>query len=230
MIGYLEILGAVSIWAFFNGILVNGIKTSGVGVGTWTALIGILSFGITFIFGQGIGGLSNHQLIMLTLLGTFAALNNACYYTALKISIPNAALFHYLAPLLIIFWVFSFEIFRQPITQTAIMAVLLGLIGVIWLVRPNLKEGNKRLIFLGIFSAIFYSLEIVLSGYVSTTLAVPSDVSAFSKLLFQALVMPMAGIALGESIRVKEPREWIKIIAGGILLYISFFIVRVPKQ
>ena len=40
--GYLQILGAVSIWAFFNGVLVKGIKTSGVGVGMWTGIIGVI--------------------------------------------------------------------------------------------------------------------------------------------------------------------------------------------
>jgi drug/metabolite transporter (DMT)-like permease len=222
MMGYLQVLGAVSIWAFFNGILVNGIKTSGVGVGTWTALVGIVTFSITFALSGIPSGLSTHHLMMLALLGIFAALNNSCYYTALKISIPNAALFHYLAPLLVIFWVLSFEIFRQPITQLAIIAVLVGLIGVFWLVGPNIREGNKRLVILGFASAIFYSLELVLSGYVSKNLGVSSNVSAFTKLLFQAMVMPLIGLALGESIRVSSSKEWPKIIAGGALLYISF--------
>jgi len=220
--GYLQVLGAVSIWAFFNGILVNGIKTSGVGVGTWTALVGIITFCITFAFGEIPGELPAYHLMMLASLGIFAALNNSCYYTALKISIPNAALFHYLAPLLVIFWVLSFPIFNQPITQLAVIAVLIGLIGVFWLVGPNLREGNKRLVILGFASAIFYSLELVLSGYVSKTLGVSSDISAFTKLLFQAMVMPLAGLILGESVRVRDLKEWPKIIAGGALLYISF--------
>lgn len=222
MTGYFEILGAVSIWAFFNGILINGIKTSGVGVGTWTALIGIVTFSITFLF-SGIPSLPPaYSLLMLTLLGISAALNNSCYYTALKISIPNAALFHYLAPLLVVFWALSFPIFYQPITGAAILAVLGGLIGIIWLVGPNLKEGNGRLVLLGAASAFFYSLEIVLSGYISKTLGVPPDISAFTKLSFQALVMPIAGVALGDSIKVRDSKEWPKIIVGGALLYVSF--------
>ena len=74
--GYLQVLGAVSIWAFFNGILVNGIKTSGVGVGTWTALVGIITFCITFAFGEIPGELPAYHLMMLASLGIFAALNN----------------------------------------------------------------------------------------------------------------------------------------------------------
>ena len=223
--GYIEVLGAVTIWAVFNGILVKGIKTSGVGVGTWTAVFGILAFLISFA-GQSDKSSSfdpePFSVAMLICLGIFAALNNACYYTALKISIPNAALFHYLAPLLVIFWASSFEIFYQPITQASILAILIGLVGIVWLIGPNLKEGNKKLVMLGALSAIFYSLEIVFSGYVSQGLHIPSDVSAFTKLLFQALVMPIAGIALGDSVKVHHSREWPKIIAGGALLYLSF--------
>src|SRR3989338_2638147 len=219
MTGYLEILGAVLIWAFFNGVLVKGIRTSGVGVGIWTGLIGVVVFISTLNY-RFLFSLNKSQLIGLAALSMFAALNNSCYYTALKISIPNAALFHYLAPLLVIFWVLSFPIFNQPITQLAVIAVLIGLIGVFWLVGPNLREGNKRLVILGFASAIFYSLELVLSGYVSKTLGVSSDISAFTKLLFQAMVMPLAGLILGESVRVRDLKEWPKIIAGGALLYI----------
>ncbi len=223
MVGYLEVLAAVSIWAFFNGILVNGIKTSGVGVGTWTALIGIVTFGLTFIFsGNPFGGLSNHQLFALALMGVFAALNNSCYYTALKISIPNAALFHYLAPLLVIFWALAFPVFYQPVTWAGILGLAIGFAGVAWIIRPSVKDGNKRLVILGLCSAIFYSLEIVLTGLVSKNLHVPSDVSAFTKLIFQAMVMPMAGLVLGDSVKVRDNKEWPKIIAGGVLLYLSF--------
>lgn len=225
MAGYLAVLGAVSIWAFFNGILVKGIKTSGVGVGTWTAIFGIVAFFISFVgkfeYDASIEP-DYYPLIILACLGISAALNNACYYTALKISIPNAALFHYLAPLLVIFWALSFAMFRQPIPQTAVIALFIGFIGVFWLVGPNFKEGNRKLVLLGLLSAFFYSLEIVLSGYVSNRLHIPSDVSAFTKLLFQALVMPIVGLALGDSIWIKDSREWPKIIAGGALLYLSF--------
>ncbi len=229
MVGYLEVLAAVSIWAFFNGILVNGIKTSGVGVGTWTALVGIATFGITFIFsGNPLGGLAGHQLIALAGLGIAAALNNSCYYTALKISIPNAALFHYLAPLLVIFWVI-FPIFYQPITGASMVALVIGFVGVAWIIGPNIRDGNKRLIILGFCSATFYSLEIVLSGLVSKKLNVSPDASAFTKLLFQALVMPIVGfmmpiVRIGprESVKVQDNKEWPKILIGGALLYLSF--------
>ena len=223
MTGYLEVLAAVSIWAIFNGIVVNGIKTSGVGVGMWTGLVGIGTFLIGFMMaGSPFSGLSAYQFVMLACLGITAGLNNSLYYTALKISIPNAALFHYLAPLMVIFWALLFPIFYQPASYASILAVLIGFVGIWWIVKPNLEDGNRRLIYLGLGSAIFYSLEIVFSGYVSNKLAVPPEASSFAKLLFQAITMPIVGMLLGDSVRVENSKEWPKIIAGGALLYLSF--------
>ena len=91
--GYLQVLGAVSIWAFFNGVLVKGIKTSGVGVGMWTGIVGV----IFCLIWQDIGLLNFKYFTWLALLGISAALNNSFNYTAIKISIPVALLFHYIA-------------------------------------------------------------------------------------------------------------------------------------
>ena len=226
MTGYLEILGAVSIWAFFNGVLVKGIKTSGIGVGTWTALAGICTFFATFlIYGSDpLATVTPLQAIFLLQLGIFAALNNSFYYTALKISLPVAALFHYLAPLLVIFWPFIFKGFYEPVWGVDVVAALIGAVGFYWLARSSFKEGNRKLVYLGIGSAIFYSLEIVYSGYVSNKLGVPAASSSFTKLAFQVLVMPIMAISLKESMAVRGRSEWLKIVAGGILLYFSFIL------
>src|SRR3989344_3442017 len=124
MISYFEILGAGLIWALFNGVLVKGIKTSGVGVGTWTALIGLTTFFVAFlIFGlDPLANVTQKQIIFLVWLGVFAALNNACYYTALKMSIPVAALFHYLAPLIVIVWPLALPIFYEPVEGSDMVA------------------------------------------------------------------------------------------------------------
>lgn len=222
--GYLEILGAVTIWAFFNGYLVKKIKASGVGVGTWTALVGVIIFSIAFLIYGIPGGLSRDAFLALALLGIFAALNNSLGYTAIKISIPIALLFHYLAPIFVPLWGLIFHAFYQPISLAAILAIVIALSGMILLAVPNVKEGNRKLLMLGLGSAIFYSLEIVFSGYLSKDLHVPAQVSAMTKLLFQASVMPIMALALGESLRVDNKSEWLKIIAGGALLCISFML------
>jgi drug/metabolite transporter (DMT)-like permease len=222
MIGYFEILGAVSIWAIFNGLLVKLIKTSGVGVGTWTAVVGIIIFSIAFILLGVPHELSSYQLIILSLLGIFAALNNSLGYTAIKISITMALLFHYLAPVFVPLWGLVFDIFYQPLGYVSISAIVIALLGMILLAVPNLREGNKKLILLGMGSAIFYSLEIVFSGYLSKDLHVPAEVSAFTKLIFQASVMPIMALLLNESLKVQDRADWLKIIAGGTLLCVSF--------
>lgn len=224
MIGYLEVLGAVSIWAIFNGVLVRGIKTSGVGVGTWTGLVGVIIFGIGFLFNGTLGELSDKSLLALTLLGIFAALNNSLGYTAIKISIPIALLFHYLAPVFVPIWGLAFNVFYQPINFADILAIIVALIGMFLLAVHNIKEGNRKLLILGLGSAVFYSLEIVFSGYISRDLLVPAQISAFTKLMFQTMVMPVMALILGESIRIGDRREWLKIITGGGLLCISFLL------
>ena len=82
MIGYLQVLGAVSIWAFFNGVLVKGIKTSGVGVGMWTGIFGAF-FCLIGIEGN-LGPVSPAQLLGLAgcLLAFFGFMERHVQYPA----------------------------------------------------------------------------------------------------------------------------------------------------
>ena len=225
MIGYLEVIGAVSIWAFFNGILVKNIKTSGAGVGMWTGLVGVLLFLASFVFGQTgspFGELTRPQIVALIYLGIFAALNNACYYTALKkTQVYNAALFHYFAPMLTIVWIYFIPQFRSAIYPIDLVVLVIGFLGVLWIATPNFK-GDRRWMYFASGSALFYSLELVFSSYVSGILNISPNTSSFFKLLFQAMIMPVAGLALREPLRVENSGEVKKLIFGGVLLYLSF--------
>lgn len=229
MIGYLAILGAVSIWAIFNGIIVKGIKTSGVGVGTWTSVFGVILFFTFFLMnGQELPHLSPGQVWGLIGLGTFAALNNACSYTGIKISMINTLLFHYLAPLLIPMWALTVPAFYSEIRTLDLVALFIGLCGMVWIGAPNF-HGNKKWMYFAVGSAFFYSLEIVFSGYVSNKLGVQANISALTKLSAQAMLMPIAGIILASrlpnidfTLRVKNKSEWPKLLIGGALLYLSF--------
>lgn len=222
MIGYFQILGAVSIWAFFNGVLVKWVKISGVGVGAWTGIVGMLMMAVMFLLSEIKLHLSYHQVIMIALLSLFAALNNACYYTAIKMAgVTNAALFHYLAPMLVIIWNLLIPQFYAPLSVFHVLALVLGLVGIVYIGAPNL-EGNKKWMYFGFGSASFYSLEVVFSGYVSNELRVPAEISSFGKLFGQALVMSAIAAAFNERLSVKNKNEWRKLILGGILLYISF--------
>jgi len=224
VIGYLEVLGAVSIWAFFNGILVKNIKTSGAGVGMWTGLVGVMLF-LAPILSQNInpfGELTRPQVVSLVYLGIFAALNNACFYTALKkTQVYNAALFHYFAPMLTIVWIYFIPQFRSAIYPIDLAVLLIGFLGVLWIAAPNFK-GDRLWMYFASGSAVFYSLEIVFSSYVSGTLNVSPNTSAFFKLLFQAMVMLVVGLIFREPLKIESRGEARKLIFGGILLYLSF--------
>lgn len=225
MIGYLEVLGAVSIWAFFNGILVKNVKTtSGAGVGMWTGLVGValfLSFNSSSVVREGFI-LTRYQVLTLVCLGVFAALNNACYYTALKKTrVYNAALFHYFAPMLTVVWVCFIPQFKSTIYPIDLAVLIIGFLGIFWIAVPNFK-GDCRWMYFASGSALFYSLELVLSGYVSGTLKISPNISAFFKLLFQAMIMPVAGLALREPLGVENRGEAKKLFFGGVLLYLSF--------
>ena len=73
-------------------------------------------------------------------------------------------------------------------------------------------------------SALFYSLELVFSSYLSDTLKVPSETSAFFKLFFQAIIMFLTGLVLREKLNIDNFREGRKLFFGGVLLYISFIL------
>jgi hypothetical protein len=208
MTGYFQVLGAVSIWAFFNGVLVKGIKTSGVGVGMWTGVFG--AFFCLIGIGGNLGPINAAQLLGLALLGGAAGLNNSFNYTAIKISIPVALLFHYLAPMLVIIWYFLIPPFYQPTNSKSLLAAGIGIIGMIYMAKPHLREGNRKLVIFGVASAIFYSLEIVLSGYVSSTLQVAANTSSLAKLLFQAMIMPIVGLGLKESVKITNRLKSLK--------------------
>src|SRR5207247_1997676 len=90
---------------------------------------------------------------------------NSFNYTAIKISLPVALLFHYLAPLLVIFWGLIFKVFAQPVTLVSVAALGVALAGMIYMARPHLKEGNRKLVFLGMASAFFYSLDLFWEGF-----------------------------------------------------------------
>ena len=222
MTGYLQILGAVAIWAFFNGVLVKWTRTSGLGVGAWTGFVGLVLMTVIFIVSDVHFSLSKYQIIMVVHLLVAAALNNACYYTAIKMAgVANAALFHYLAPMLVIVWNVLIPQFYAPVSVYHLFALLLGLAGIIYVGMPNLK-GSKLWMLFGLGSAVFYSLEIVLSGYVMGDLKVPVEIATFGKLFGQAVLMSVIALIANERLSVESRNDWRKLIWGGVLLYLSF--------
>lgn len=224
MIGYLQVLGAVLIWAVINGLIVKGIKTSGTGVGTWMSLVGVAIFGMVFWGVNPFSGMSGYQLKMLAILGLSAALNNGLFYTALKMTyVYNASLLHYFASVLAILLIAFVPIFQETLAPVDILAVLVGFVGLAIITVPNWQSSSKKWIYFALGSAVFYGLEMVFGRIVSTSGVAP-NVSAFVKLTGQAAIMPLMGMLLGQSLKVENKKEWFKIVIAGVLLYISFIL------
>lgn len=223
MIGYLQVLGAVLIWAVINGLLVKGIKTSGVGVGTWMSFVGILIF-ITASGGTNpFNGLDCYQFKILMCLGIASALNNSLFYTALKMTyVYNAALVHYFASILVIPLIFFVPQFKETLGLVDVASILIGFIGLAVITGPNLS-GKKLWLCFALGSALFYSLEMLFGRLVSTH-GVSAETSTLVKLLAQTAIMPVVGLALRQSVAVQEKTEWFKIILAGGLLYLSFIL------
>ena len=146
MIGYLEVLGAVSIWAIINGLVIKGVKkTSGVGVGTWMSLVGVAIFSVMFLAKNPFVGLNQYQVTMLVLLGLVSALNNSLFYTALKMTyVYNAALLHYFASILVIILIAFVPMFHETLTPVDIVAVLLGFAGLVIITRPSWQNNSSK--------------------------------------------------------------------------------------
>ncbi len=226
MIGYLEVLGAVLIWAIINGLVIKGVKkTSGVGVGTWMSLVGVVIFSIMFLFKNPFTELTHYQMTMLALLGLVSALNNSLFYTALKMTyVYNAALLHYFASILAIILIAFVPMFQEKLTPVDIAAVLIGFAGLAVITLPSWQgNSSKKWIYFALGSACFYSLEMVFGRIVSTHGVAP-NISAFVKLLAQAGIMPIVALTLGQSIKIGEKKEKWMIVIAGVLLFLSFIL------
>src|SRR3989344_9216719 len=145
MIGYLEVLGAVSIWAIINGLVIKGVKkTSGVGVGTWMSLVGVAIFSFMFLAKNPFVGLNQYQVTMLVLLGLTSAVNNSLFYTALKMTyVYNAALLHYFASILAILLIAFVPMFKESLLPVDIIAVLVGFMGLAIITIPNWQGASR---------------------------------------------------------------------------------------
>lgn len=223
MIGYLQVLAAVSIWAVINGLVVKGIKeTSAIAIGTYMSWTGVVIFLIFFQKINSFENLSNYQLIILVCLGAAAALNNALFYTALKMTfVYNAALLHYFASILVILLVVFVPMFKEVITSVDVIAIIVGFIGLFIITVPNFSGSSGKWVFFALGSAVFYSFEMAFSRLVSTHGVLP-ETSALTKLLAQGLIMPLAAIPLRQSLKIKNGKEAVQMLGAGVLLYLSF--------
>src|SRR3989338_10954536 len=117
MIGYLEVLGAVLIWAVINGLIIKdaGSHVAPTVLGALMSLVGVILFLPTLFF-TGWPKLDRKKKFLLLGLGVSAALNNSLFYTALTMTpVYNAALVHYFASILAIMWIAVVPAFKEKL-------------------------------------------------------------------------------------------------------------------
>lgn len=224
MIGYLEVLGAVSIWALINGLVIKdaGSHVAPTVLGALMSFVGIILF-LPTLFSTGWPKLDRRKKTLLFGLGLSAALNNSFFYTALTMTpVYNAALVHYFASVLAILWIGIVPTFKEKLDKTSLISMVLGIVGLIIMTGSSWME-HKPWLYFAFLSAVFYSLEIVFSSQVSKN-EIDPKFSAFTKLGFQLLIMPIVGLMLGHSFRV--PLASMSYIGfAGLLLFISFVLI-----
>lgn len=233
---YLKIICGVLIWAVINGLIIKdaGSVVAPTVLGALMSLVGIVLF-LPYLFLNPWPKLSKKQKIFLLGLGLSAAINNSFFYTALAMGdakVSSVALIHYFASILAVLWVAFLPKFKERMDAASLIAVSLGIIGLIVMTGSTLLE-HKLWLYFALLSAFFYSLEIVFSRQSSLSEVSPY-ISAFTKLGFQLLIMPVVGLYLGHSFHIPV-NQYAYITFAGVLLFISFILVfsglkRVPVK
>src|SRR3989344_5898534 len=133
MIGDLEVLGAVSIWAVINGLVIKdaGDHIAPTVLGALMSLVGVILF-LPSLMLSGWPKLDRKKKIILIGLGLSAALNNSFFYTALTMTaVYNAALVHYFASVLAVVWIAVVPVLKEKIDRASLISVMLGIAGLI---------------------------------------------------------------------------------------------------
>lgn len=223
---YLKIICGVLIWAVINGLIVREVSSlvAPTVLGSLMSLVGVILF-LPYLFINPWPKLNKNQTLLLMGLGLSAAVNNSFFYTALAMNdskVSSVALIHYFASILAVLWVAFIPKFKERLDLASLIAVSLGIIGLIVMTGSTLLE-HKLWLYFSLLSAVFYSFEIVFSRQSSLNEVSPY-ISAFTKLWFQLLIMPVVGFFLGQSFYIPG-NQYVYIIFAGILLFISFILV-----
>lgn len=221
---YLKIIGGVLIWAVINGFIVKDVshQVSPTILGALMSLVGVLLY-LPYIAFWPKQKLNSHQVKFLLCLGLFAALNNSFFYTALSITkVANAGLVHYFASIIAIVWIAMVPTFKEKIDTASIISIILGVVGLIVMIGQGWVQ-HEWWLYLALISAFFYSWEIALSKKVSS-IGISPHLSSFTKLASQLAIMPVVGLALGQSLYVPSSSH-LAIVIAGFLLFLSFILI-----
>ncbi len=227
-IGYLEVASAVAIWAIASGTIVRWINQGAeiiYGVGALTGFVFILAW----IFVKKEEKEIKKSLPwkkQLALIGLFVGLNNGLFYAAIKLTtVANAMLTHYSEPILLVL-IFAPIILRQKIQKGHFAASLIGLIGLLIILWPeiNAKEINLG-IFLGLTSAMFFAWHTAVESKLATTTAINPMVEVLYKNGVPALMfLPFViNKSIGEGISLEDYGKLV--LFGVMVLGISFVLL-----
>ncbi len=221
MKNYLRILGAVSIWAIINGLVIKGVHASPTAIGFWMGFVGALLCLVVFIFNnfKSFRELNKSSCLLLILLGAAAGVNNVFFYVAIKMNeVANVALIHYVAQPIAVFWLVW--LLKEKLTKQHIAAMVLGFIGLTVLVWKNGGITFELWLLFALFSAFFYSWEIFFSRKLGVENIDPM-LSASSKLIFQMMAMSVGAVIFSQSLAVSHTSLW-QLLVAGALLFVSF--------
>jgi drug/metabolite transporter (DMT)-like permease len=97
------------------------------------------------------------------LLAVVFTVNNLLYIFAIKTTtLANSVFTHYLAPVILLF--FSFSFFREKVTRSTLVALVMSLVGLLLILSQNEFSFSNRDFLgltLGTGSALFFALEIL---------------------------------------------------------------------
>lgn len=183
--GYLEIIAAVSIWMVASGIIVRWIDQEAeiiYGVGAAVGFVFVLALLLLKKEENEIKK-SFPWWKSLALIGLLIGLNNGLFYTAIKsTTVANAILAHYFEPILLVL-IFAPIILKQKIRKKHLLASLLGFMGLLIVLGPQINSAEiiNIGILLGMASAVLFAWHTAIESKLATTTKIDSLVQVLYK-------------------------------------------------
>ncbi|OGY17877.1 MAG: hypothetical protein A3F04_02285 [Candidatus Chisholmbacteria bacterium RIFCSPHIGHO2_12_FULL_49_9] len=218
-------LGAVSIWGVSTGILVKLISIPAFALYAIGAFWGIVFLLSSLALKNKLSDLLRYSTKTLRLMlgvGLGIAVNNGLFFTAIKSgTVANAVLTHYLAPIFVVL-IFGPLILKEKITIKNFVLAILGFVGLLVLILPDIGRSIDRALIYGSLSAIFFAFHTVLEKRVTQTKADPLSAVVYKNAVPLVLFLPFAMNSIQAGI---SPTNWFWLSIWGILvLGISFLL------
>ncbi len=174
--------------------------------------------------------ITGKQLLSCAILGTFGyALFAFCFFSALDgLSASLSVLLLYTYPIMVT--VGARLLFHEKIPRQKLWALPLVLVGTVVLVWGEMSVGKATALLLGLASALFYSLYILLSSRLLRH--VPADISVPYIQLFAALVLSILFLHDLDRVQLIMQKAWwivLLIAFVGTVLAMSLFLAGLQK-